>query len=175
MGVPIGAGQLGLEGGVGFTDGTTSYGAGLTVNLDPVTAGVSYALSDIEDIDPNGHTFSGQLGVELPVSGASICPVVGIGYFRIAESVSTVTGSVTQIAIPVGLGVGHTFTAEASDFGVTLFAVPQFLYLRNRVELSGGGTSVAQTDSQTEFAMVYGRTLRCGRRVLRRFCLVHHD
>ena len=157
--------QFGLGGSIGFTDGATSYGASLRANLEgPLSLGVGYGLTDVDNVEEKVNSFQGSVAYELPLQGISACPVAGLGYSRISgdDAEFDVEATVTNLSIPVGFGVGQTFPAGPS-LSVTLFAIPQFVYNRSKGEISVGGISGEETDTSTDFAASLGVTLGTSR------------
>ncbi len=135
MGVPLGKGQVALDGGVAihlnpspFAGGPVEFidlGANILGMRGPVTAGAAYTFSNLSFIHETGHGVRGHLGFELRLLGLSVCPHVGGGYLWASQNNSVNKTSLTQTWVPVGIGIGHTFMS-----GLTLFAIPQYWYLR---------------------------------------------
>ncbi|HEY8485116.1 MAG TPA: hypothetical protein VIL13_10925, partial [Longimicrobiales bacterium] len=67
IGTPIGSRQFGLGGSIGFTDGATSYGVALRANLEgPLSVGVGYGLTDVDNVEEKVNNFQGSVAYELP-------------------------------------------------------------------------------------------------------------
>ena len=165
IGTPIGSRQFGLGGSIGFTDGATSYGVALRANLEgPLSVGVGYGLTDVDNVEEKVNNFQGSVAYELPLQGISACPVTGLGYSRISgeDAEFDAEATATNLSIPVGFGVGQTFAAGPS-LSVTLFAIPQFVYSRSKGEISLGGMTVEETETSSEFAASLGITLGTSR------------
>lgn len=160
LGNPAGPGRFALGGAIGFTDGATGYKASLLANLEgPLAVGASYTLTDVDDIDENVNSFGGTIAYELPLQGISACPATGLGYSRFSMDFGLgIEVEASSLSIPIGLGLGHTFTADG-PLALTLYAVPQFLYMRTRSEASDGIDEFEETDTSSEFGAALGFTL----------------
>lgn len=160
LGTPAGPGQYAIGGLVGFTDGATSYSGGFAANVaGPFAFRLDGGVTTYDAFEPNSVGFAADVGYELPVTGVSVCPRAGFGYSRLSETVNSVTGSLSQFTVPIGMGLGKTFHGENQEFGVTLYAVPSFLYIRVSGSLSEGGASLSATESYSEFGTVLGTIL----------------
>ncbi len=96
IGAPTGDGQFAIAGAVGFAEGGTSYGAGVTADLTgPISLFGNYSLVTIDDIDENANQFGGGIAMELSVPSVSICPVAGASYTRWSDSSAGVEATVT--------------------------------------------------------------------------------
>lgn len=140
LGVPIRSGQFALDGGVTmylrpdiglYDEGGTEvqfvdYGLSVTGMRGAVTAGIGYTFSNILFMDEAGHDVNGHVGFELSVQGISICPHVGAGHLRASQDNFANIVNITQSWGSAGFGIGGTITAGR----LTLFAVPQYWYLR---------------------------------------------
>lgn len=156
MGAPISGGQYGLEGAMGVGEGFKSYGGGVAANvMGPLafSAGVSVTTPDAGG--ENFTTFGASSGYELLQSSRlSVCPVVGANYTSESEEIDGTEFDASLLTVPVGLGLGTSLPAGSMD--VTLFAQPQYLWIRSSVGIDG--TTVSQ--SQSEFGLNTG--LRVG-------------
>lgn len=158
LGSPAGPGRFALGGSVGFPDGATNYSAGLLANLEgPFSVGANYTLTKIDNVDENFNSFDGIVAYELPLQGISACPATGLGYSRIGSDVPElgVSATLTSVVIPVGLGLGYTFSGRG-PLSLTLHALPQFLYIRTTGELSDGDISIQDTETASEFGTSLG-------------------
>lgn len=156
LGVPTTDGQFSLSGGIGFSEGAKSYGGAFSADLvGPVSIGLGYELIDIDDISTNGNAFSGRIGFELAIPGVSMCPFGGASYARLHEEEFGVEATLSQVGIPIGMGIGKTFDA-GSNLLVTLFGAPQFLYINASLDASGPGGSLDISESNSEFALDMG-------------------
>lgn len=158
LGIPAGPGRFALGGSVGFTDGATNYGASLLANLEgPLSVGAGYTLTKIDNVDENFNSFDGIIAYELPVQGISACPATGLGYGRIGSEAPELGASatLTNVVIPVGLGLGYTFSGRG-PLSLTLHALPQFLYIRTTGELDIGDVTIEETETTSEFGTSLG-------------------
>jgi hypothetical protein len=155
IGVPSHDRQVGLQGGMGFTEGSKMYGGEATANLSgPLSVGGGYALVKPDNVDQNGNSFSGRAAYEVSVANVSVCPVTGIGYTRFHAEEDGESATATQMVVPVGLAFGKQLMARET-FSVTLSAAPQFLYINNKAETSGT-INMEVSDSQSEFGADFG-------------------
>ncbi len=158
IGVPSQDRQFGLAGAMGFTEGQKMYGGELSANLaGPLTVGGGYALVKPDDVDTNGNHFTGRAAFELPVASVSVCPTSGLGYTRFHEEEAGESATVTATVIPVGVGFGKSMRA-GENMSITFAAIPQFLYIKNRVETSGTLNMEAE-DSENAFGAELGVNL----------------
>lgn len=150
-GVLTNNGQYAVAGGLGFEDGSKSFGLEGMANLaGPFTVGASYSLTTFDDADPNGNTFGASAAYDMPLTGTALsaCPTTGIEYMRVSDEGS----AVSLLTIPVGIALGTTLEG-ANGFTFVPYAVPQFMYLRTSI--SGDGFEDV-TDSTTEFGTELG-------------------
>jgi hypothetical protein len=161
IGVPSGDGQFALQAGVGLTSGATSYGADFAANVrGPFAVGARYALTNLDDAEPNGSTFGGRVAVEIPGAGVSLCPEFGIVYSR-ASGLSTniYPGPYTTIATvswSLEVGGGKTLSVTPALFA-TPFAAAGLVFLHSEAQAkSGGFTSSKYKDDASAFSAVLG-------------------
>ena len=156
IGVPIGNGSFAIEGQFATSDGSKSYGATATANLQsPITIQGGYTLTDLDGVEKNANGFHGLVAYEVPTRSFSACPLVGISYNKWSDDFLGVDVDVTETVIPIGLGIGKTIPA-GSNLGLTLFAVPQFLHIRGKIEADGGTGSETASDNSNEFGSEFG-------------------
>jgi hypothetical protein len=152
LGIPVGEGAYTIGALGSFTEGRKSFGPNVQVNIEgPLAVSAGYRMTIYDDVDPNGHGVSGMIAYDLALEGLSMCPVVGLSYDRISESEDDITGRVSSTVIPIGLGIGKTFSSATESLAVTLSATPQFLYVRTSVGIFGDEGSITVSDSSTEF------------------------
>lgn len=156
LGIPSADRQFAIQGAVGITDGSTSYGVGVNADLaGPLSIFAGYDLVTLDDVDENANSFGGGLAWELSVPGLSICPVSGISYTRWSDRQSGVEVTVSATVIPLGVGIGRSFPA-GQNLHVTLYGVPQFQHIRGSIEGSQGDISIGVSDSTNEFGADLG-------------------
>lgn len=161
MGNPAGMGQAAASGNVAFTDGATSYGASLGANLTgPLAVEVGYALTDYDGVDSNGNTFAGAIGYEVPGPQLSICPSTGLSFSSVSATneLNGVEGTVSNLAVPLRLGVGKTLSA-GGQLEVTPYVAPQFFWARTSYSESQGGASVSSSETSSEMGADLGLLL----------------
>lgn len=155
IGVPSADRQFGLAGAMGVTEGQKSYGGELSANLaGPITVGGGYALVKPDDVDTNGNHFQGRAAYEMSVANFSVCPTSGVGYTRFHEEEAGESATVTATVIPVGLGFGKSLRA-GENMSITLSAVPQWLFVKNRAEMTGTINMEAE-ESDNAFGADFG-------------------
>jgi hypothetical protein len=156
LGVPTTNGRFALGGSFSTTTDIKTYGADLTADLSgPVSVFGGYALVKIDDVETSGNSLGGGLAFELSVPNVSICPGAGVSYLRFHEEEAGEEATITQTVVPIGLGVGKQVTAGPELF-LTLFATPQFLYIRSEIDVSGSLGSASFSDSSNEFGVDLG-------------------
>lgn len=155
MGAPISGGQFGIEGAMGVGEGFKSYGGGVAANLSGPLAfagGVSVMKPDAGG--ENLTTFGASSGYEVIQSERlSVCPVVGATYTSESAEFEGSEFEASQLVVPVGLGLGTSLPAGSMD--VTLFATPQYLWIRSSI--TSDGTSLST--SANEFGVNTGLRL----------------
>ena len=156
IGVPVRDGQIAIEGQLGIADGLKTYGVAATANLaGPLTVQGGYTLLDLDDVDENANGFHANLAYEVPVKSLSACPVVGVSYAKWSQSFLGVDLDVSETVIPIGFGIGKTIPAGTS-LGLTLYAIPQFLHIRGKIEASDDTGSESAEENSNEFGSVFG-------------------
>lgn len=152
MGAPISGGQYGIEGAMGVGEGFKSYGAGVAANLaGPLAFAGGVTVTKPDAGGESLTTFGASGGYELLQSDRlSACPVVGASYWTESADFDGTEVDVSQIIVPVGLGLGTTLPAGSMD--VTLFATPQYLWIRSSISSDEGSLS----ESQNEFGLNTG-------------------
>lgn len=156
LGVPSMDGQVALEGSVTFTEGAQGYGGGVYANFrGPISLFGAYELTNFDDIEQNANSFGAGVAFELSVPSISICPGAGVNYTRIHEEEAGEEATVSQIVVPIGVGIGKRITA-GDNFFVTLYGQPQFLYIRTSLDIDSSIGSGSASESENEFGMVLG-------------------
>jgi len=167
VGSPTIPGQFALGGNVSFSDGATGFGAEGRANLDgPLSVGAGIGIIDIDNVDSNVTTLSGGLAYDLPVEGFAACPTAGVGYSTWSDTSQGVTFDLSEVSFPLGLSVGTQLGEEDSVLLLPSAAAGLFYY-RLTGSISGGGESVSDTESETEFFVGGGATLLLGQIFLR--------
>lgn len=157
VGSPAAAGGTALSGSIGFPDGAKSYGAEVRYNtMGPLSVGAGYRLTSPDVGDVNMHSFAVDAAYELPLTGASVCPVAGLGYGRMSESGTTLS----TLTVPVGAGIGYSLQA-GPNMTVIPHAIPQLLWMRTTFDSDAAPDAVS--DSQTEFGALLGVTFQMQR------------
>lgn len=160
VGMPIGSGQSAVALNFAFPVEATTFGAsGRMRTAGPISVGASYSLTSFKGANPNAHTFGADVAYDLPVAGASICPVAGLNYSRVSGDVDLfdLNFSISEsfLSIPVGVGLGLSVPAGPNAEFVP-FAMPHLLWTRAKVSFDGDSLS----DSDTSFGVKLGATYR---------------
>jgi hypothetical protein len=161
IGVPSGDGQFALQAGVGLTSGATSYGADFAANVHgPFAVGVSYALTNLDDAEPNGSTFGSDVAFEVPGVGVSLCPAFGIVYSR-ASGLSTNIypgpyTTVTTVSWSLEVRGGKALSVTPALFA-TPFAGAGLVFLHSVAQAKSGGFSTPKyKKDDSAFSAVLG-------------------
>jgi hypothetical protein len=158
FGVPSADRQTAIAGVLGFTEGSKSYGANLNANLaGPLSVGAGYSLVDIDDVSTRGHSFGAGAGYELKVPNFSVCPTVRVNYSRAHEEDAGLEATVSELVVPIGVGIGKQFAAGTSSF-ITLFGEPQFLYIKDKFEVENDNLGLSFDEDDTAFGANLGIT-----------------
>ena len=155
-GTPAPEGGAGIEGTFTAAEGAKGFGGSVTGNLaGPISLQGGYSIMTVDNVDENVQGFHGGVGFELSDMSFSACPLVGAAYYTWGDVFSGIRIDLTQLVVPVGLGLGKTFSTSPSvDF--SLYAIPQFLYYRTKATASSGGLSESETESTNEFGAKLG-------------------
>jgi hypothetical protein len=155
MGVPIRDGAFGIYGEYSTTEGADGFGGSVTANLNgPISLQAGYTLTTIEDLDENANFFHGRVAYEFPNMSFSVCPIAGASYGTWSDEAFGVEADASELTIPIGLGVGRSFTRGPVD--ISLYAIPQFLHIRGEVTVAFGGNEGSESESTNEFGAELG-------------------
>jgi len=163
-GFPTVDGQKAITAAVGFPDGGKLYSLAGSVDLiGPLSVNGNLNLGTIDDVDDKLYGAGANVAYELKGLGFSACPVVGLSYSRMkmedAEEEASLT--VSSFDVPIGFGVGQTFAAGSNaNFGV--YAVPQFIISRGKMEMEVEGISVDDSETDTYFGANIGALFQTG-------------
>jgi hypothetical protein len=156
LGIPTNDGSVAIIGSFATTNGAKAYGGTVHGNLvGPISLQAGYSLIDVDDVDANVNSFHAGVAAELPSLSFSACPFAGAEYSTWSESGFGVDVDFTQTVIPVGLGIGKQFAAGPT-MGFTIFATPQFMYIRAKLSVTDGIDSISETESSSEFGLGFG-------------------
>ena len=160
-GVPSQDGRFALQAGVGLTSGAISYGAEFAANLrGPWALSAGYALTDLRDAEPHGHTFSGSVAFEIPGAAVSVCPALEVGYSR-ASGLSTNIypgpyTTVTSVSSVVNVSAGRTLSLTPALLATPFAGLGMTLLHSEAQAKSGGFSSAKYKDDESAFAAVLG-------------------
>jgi hypothetical protein len=166
LGVPSGAGQTTLSGSVGFPESAKTYGVTASHNFEgPVSVFGNYALT-VPDTDllKNVNTFGGGVAADLASvskslpAGLSACPTVSLQHLSTELSIFGETLKISNLSVPVGLGLGTTLPLGEGATTLTPYAIPQFIFSRSTAKVDGE----SESESDTYFGLSAGATLGFG-------------
>lgn len=147
LGLPTRDGQIALAAAGSRTDGDTRYGVELAADVSGPTA-FAFAYDGI-DGEGDRQVFSGRVTYDFFLVEPEVCAVGG-ALFDTAPG----AGIEDRLGFPVGLGLGKT--VPGPGFSATVFAVPQYVWVREtRSEIPD-----EKTVSSSEFMAEAGVTLR---------------
>ena len=144
LGYPSRDGQLAVAGSWGTSDevggdfhadasGPGSFGFGYRTGLD----------------DGDSSTYEARASYDFYMMEPAICAVAGVRFTDLGS------GSVSErLAVPVGFGVGKTL--DTGRFATTVYAIPQYMWVREVRTLVPGGEEV---ETSNEFTGEAGLTV----------------
>jgi hypothetical protein len=150
LGLPTRDGQIAVAGAYGVNDAYNTVGGQFNIDVTgPASFGFGYSRDvGADELEGGGdfsaHLFEARAAYEMYLLEPSICAVAGVWY-------NDVTG-VDQIGVPVGFGFGKTLRGQS--FSTTLYAIPQYVWLRTSFD----DTQLPDEDSN-EFMGEAGLTL----------------
>lgn len=123
-----------LNATVTFPEGGTGYDLnGMVASRDYgtfLTGGFGVVAPEEEEGEDFESTKNAHAAIAYEIEAlapdASICPVIGVTYSWV-EDLNTLT-------VPFGVGVGSTIPLGRGGSGLTPFAIPHFLYLRESID-----------------------------------------
>lgn len=162
LGSPALPGEFTMGGTVSLADGMTGYGATASANLDgPISVGGSAGIHDLDNVDSNVTVLSGRVAYELPVEDFSACPFGGVGYATWSDSFQGVSGNLSELSLPLGMGVGIR-VGEEDSMALIPSAEAGLVYFRLSGSISDGVDRIEDSTSETEFFVGGGATLQMG-------------
>lgn len=147
IGMPTRDGEIALSGTYLRVDDRSELGGEFHADLSgPASAAFGYRTGTG---DSDQTTYEGRLAYELDLVEPSLCGVAGLRYDDDpAPSVSE------RLSIPVGFGVGKTLHRDL--FSTTIYAIPQYVWVREtRTDLVDGPE---HTETSNEFSGELGLT-----------------
>ena len=151
LGLPTRDGEIALAAAGGRADGDTRYGAELAADVSGPTA-FGFAYDGIGDDGDRQH-FTGRLAYDFFLVEPEVCAVAGVLF-----DTAPTAGIEDRLGFPVGLGLGKTVAGPG--FSTTVFAVPQYVWVREERERAPSGGAGRETVSSSEFMAEAGVTLR---------------
>lgn len=126
LGLPSRDGQIAVAAAAGSLDGDTQYGGEFSADVTgPAAFGFGYGGVGA---DGDRQIFTARASYDFFLLEPAICGVAGVLY-------DTAPGGDVdhRLGIPVGIGIGKTLRSER--FTATVFAVPQYVWTREKVLL----------------------------------------
>ena len=166
LGVPTRDAGFNVAAEMAMPTNARQYAAVLNADLiGPLSFELNAGLIDIDEVEDHGATMGGRIGYTLgAVPALSVCPIAGAQYSTISTEESLIDGPLTvdatTLVLSAGAGIGKTFGAGPA---VTLFAQPQYLYIRNTFD---DAISPEETGSRNELGIDTGARLSVGRLLL---------
>lgn len=148
LGLPTRDGQISLAGTAGSLDDDSRFG--VEFNAD-VTGPAAFGFAwDGAGTEGDRQIFTGRVSYDFFLLEPALCAVAGVLYDD-----APAPGIDDRLGVPVGIGIGKTLPAER--FSATIFAVPQYVWMRESLAVPEGGD-----DSRTssEFMAEAGVNLR---------------
>jgi hypothetical protein len=147
LGLPTRDGQITLAGTAADLDDDTRFGVEFTADVSgPAAFGFAY---DGAGTDGDRQLFMARVSYDFFLIEPAVCGVAGVLYDD-----APAAGIDDRLGVPVGIGIGKTLPAES--FSATLYAVPQYVWLRESL------VADAEDDTRTsnEFMAELGLNLR---------------
>lgn len=146
LGIPSRDGEIAVAGFYGISD---EVGGEFHADVSgPGAFGFGYRTG-VDDGEPSLYDVRGAY--DLYLLDPAICVVGGLRYTDIDVAGSTVS---ERLAVPVGFGIGKT--RDTGRFSTTIYAIPQYMWVRE-VGTDIEGNEV--TDTSNEFTGEAGLTL----------------
>lgn len=148
LGLPSRDGGLAVAGSYGWMDGgDAEVGGEFHADVTgPAAFGFSYRTGT-GDAESSTYEFRGSY--DLFLLEPAICVVAGIRYMDVDA------GPVSErLGVPVGFGIGKTM--DTGRFSTTVYAVPQFMWVR---EVRTDALGAEDTETSNEFVGEAGATL----------------
>jgi hypothetical protein len=138
LGIPSADGQVAIAASSQRADGDTDFGAEFNADVTgPAAFGFQYGGLGA---DGDRATYAARASYDFYLVEPAVCAVAGVLY------ASDPTVSVeSRLGVPIGLGVGKTLHAQR--FSATVYAVPQYVWLRD-TPVSAGGDADPETSNE---------------------------
>ena len=151
------AGSAHLAGGLGMSDGATSFGAGMNVgHPQGLYGGGQLGLINYDNLDGNSWTVGGGLGYAMPLQKGSkwqLCPggSLNMGFGPSIDAGAAGTVKMSMQTVNAGASIGTSMPLSQS-FTLIPFGAASLAY--TRVSASSQGVSASQ--SKTYLALGVG-------------------
>ena len=166
LGVPTRDAGFSVAAEMALPNNAQQYAAVLNADLiGPLSFELNAGLLDIDDVEDHGATMGGRIGYTLGVVPAlSVCPIAGAQYSTISTEQNLIEGPLsvdaTTLVLAAGAGIGTTFGGGPA---VTVFAQPQYLYIRNTFD---DAIRPEESSNRSELGIDTGARLSIGRLLL---------
>lgn len=148
LGLPTRDGQIALAAAAGSLDGETQYGGEFMADVTgPAAFGFGYGGVGA---DGDRQIFTARASYDFFLLEPDLCAVAGVTFDNAPGG-----GLDERLGVPIGIGVGKTIRGRA--FSTTIFAVPQYVWVREKSALAGADDDI---DTSNQFMAEAGVTLR---------------
>lgn len=149
LGIPTRDGQISLAAVGGSLDGEGQYGGEFTADVTgPAAFAIGYGGIGA---DGDRQIFTARASYDFFLIEPSVCGVAGL-WFDSAPGV----GLDERLGVPVGVGIGKTLRGDR--FSTTVFAVPQYVWLREKLTPLLAPDAEGETVTSNEFMAEAGVT-----------------
>lgn len=147
LGIPSRDGAIAVSGSYADLEGRSEVGGEFHADVTgPGAFGFAYHTGT-EDDAPSTYEVRGAY--DLYLLEPAICAVAGLRYMDVESPAIS-----ERLAVPVGFGIGKTL--DAGRLAATVYAIPQYMWLREvRTDIEGNEF----TDTSNEFTGEAGITL----------------
>lgn len=147
LGLPTRDGEITVAGVYADMDGDTHYGVEMSADVSgPGTFGFGYAGLGS---DGDRKIVSARASYDFFLVEPAMCGVAGVFFDD-----DPAPGVDERLGVPVGVGIGKTL--RSPGFSTTVFAVPQYVWLREKPRLEGED---GDAETSHEFMAEAGVTL----------------
>jgi hypothetical protein len=157
--LPFSASRTHVGGALGFSDNTTSLGAGLTLgHAKGLYGGGSLGFVDYDGIDGSSFTLNGGIGYQMPLAQGSkweLCPGATVSFVFGPSNVAPIDADYSSQTLTAGASVGSAIPMNPKfnliPFGTAALGL-------THMKVSAGGLSDSNTDAY--FVLGFGAGLQ---------------
>ena len=147
LGLPTQDGEISLAGVYANLDDDSHYGVEMTADVSgPAAFGFGYAGLGA---DGDRKIVSARASYDFFLIEPAVCGVAGVFFDD-----NPAPGIDERLGVPIGLGIGKTL--RSPSFSTTVFAIPQYVWLREKQVLDG---VTGDAETSHEFMAEAGVTL----------------